>query len=82
MFQCWENNWIMSSSVASKGRLPAKTLLGSMNFLVPGLPAVWRRSLLSSIRWDDLEVRPRLFPPETFIVSVDDDDDDDDDDVV
>ena len=48
-----------------------KTLLGSMNFLVPGLPAVARRSLFNSIRWDDLEERVRLEEEEIFIVSCD-----------
>lgn len=60
-----------------------KTLLGSWNFFWPGRPAVRRRSLLSSIRWEDLEERVRLDWLETFIVRlllplllhVDDDDD-------
>ena len=47
-----------------------KILVGSMNFLVPGRPARWRRSLLRSMREEDLEVRDRLLEPEeTFIVS-------------
>jgi len=36
---------------------------------VPGRPAVERRSLLSSIRWEDLLERPRLDFEDTFIVS-------------
>lgn len=36
---------------------------------MPGRPAVERRSLLSSIRWEDLLERPRLDFEETFIVS-------------
>lgn len=55
-----------------------KSLLGSMKDLVPGLPAVERRSLLSSIRAEDLLDRPRLLLEDTFIVSsaaaLDDDD--------
>ena len=47
-----------------------KSLLGSMKDLVPGRPAVERRSLLSSIRWEDLLERPRLDFDVTFIVSV------------
>ena len=46
-----------------------KSLFGSMKDLVPGRPAVERRSLLSSIRWEDLLERPRLDFEETFIVS-------------
>lgn len=45
-----------------------------MNFLEPGLPAVWRRMLLSSMREEDLEERDRLLWPETFIVRSDDGD--------
>ena len=45
-----------------------KTLLGSIKFLVPGRPAVCNRSLLSSIRCDDLDDRVRLEEPDTFIV--------------
>ena len=60
----------MSVSVASKGKLPMKSLFGSMKDLVPGRPAVEMRSLLSSIRCEDLLERPRLDFDETFIVSV------------
>lgn len=56
--------------MASKGKFPMNTLLGSMNFLVPGRPAVWRRWLLSSISWDDLEERERLREGETFMRSL------------
>ena len=40
-----------------------------MNFLDPGRPASCRRSLLSSMRREDLDTRVRLLEPETFIVS-------------
>ena len=59
----------ISSSVALKGKFPMKSLLGSMKDLVPGRPAVERRSLLSSIRWEDLEERLRLDLEDTFMVS-------------
>ena len=39
-----------------------------MNFLDPGRPATCSRSLFSSIRREDLEIRVRLLEPETFIV--------------
>mmetsp|Transcript_3203 Transcript_3203/g.8182 ORF Transcript_3203/g.8182 Transcript_3203/m.8182 type:complete len:204 (+) Transcript_3203:1008-1619(+) len=81
-FQCSENRSMTSDSAASYGRFPMKTLLGSVNFLVPGRPAFWRRSLFSSIRCEDLDERFRLMDPETFIVRSDDDDDDGDDDEV
>jgi hypothetical protein len=46
-----------------------KILVGSMNFLVPGRPARWRRWLLASMREEDLDDRDRLLDPEeTFIV--------------
>jgi hypothetical protein len=40
-----------------------------MKDLVPGRPAAARRSLLSSISWEDLLERFRLLCEETFIVS-------------
>ena len=46
-------------------------LLGSIKFLVPGRPAVCTRSLLSSIRCEDLDDRVRLEEPDTFIVNCD-----------
>jgi len=53
-----------------------------MKDLVPGRPAAARRSLLSSISWEDLLERFRLLCEETFIVSsvaaaLDDDEGDD-----
>lgn len=42
---------------------------------MPGRPAICNLWLFSSIRFEDLEERVRLFPPETFIVRSDEDSD-------